>query len=181
MSPAISRTLNGIGLLALCAVLLLAFGLQLINGELPCPLCLLQRTFSVGAGVGLALNVAVGSRPSHYAITILSAVAGAAVAIRQILLHIAPGTGAYGSALLGLHFYTWAFLGFSAVIVGSGLMLLVDRQFAAPAEPALVRGGGIGYPAAILFAILAVLNLASTVAECGGGMCPDNPTSYEFL
>src|SRR4051812_5424863 len=61
------RTLNALGLLGLTGILLVAFGYQFILGELPCPLCLLQRAGFAAAGVGLALNVSVGSRPSHYA------------------------------------------------------------------------------------------------------------------
>ena len=33
------------------------------------------------------------------------------VAMRQILLHIMPGDPGYGSALLGYHYYCWAFIG----------------------------------------------------------------------
>ncbi|OZA78931.1 MAG: hypothetical protein B7X76_09550, partial [Azorhizobium sp. 39-67-5] len=43
MSPALSRTLNALGLLGVCAVLAVAFFDQLVFGDLPCPLCLLQR------------------------------------------------------------------------------------------------------------------------------------------
>ena len=36
--------------------------------------------------------------------------------LRQISLHVVPGTGSYGSALFGMHFYTWAFVGYGALI-----------------------------------------------------------------
>ena len=45
---------------------------------------------------------------------LLAALFGMAVAGRQILLHITPGTGSYGAPLFGLHFYTWSFLLFAA-------------------------------------------------------------------
>ena len=32
-----------------------------------------------------------------------------------------------------------------------------------------------------VFAVLIAANLASTVLECGGGQCDDNPTFYHLL
>ena len=49
--------------------------------------------------------------------------------MRQILLHIMPGDPGYGSALLGYHYYTWAFIGFAVAIVLIAAMLLFERQF----------------------------------------------------
>ena len=45
-------------------------------------------------------------------------------------MHIAPGTGSYGAPLFGLHFYTWSFLLFAAVILGTAILLLVPRPTA---------------------------------------------------
>ena len=93
------------------------FAAQLALGELPCPLCLLQRIQFAMLAIGPILNLRFGPRPSHYALSLLAAVAGAAFAARQVLLHILPGDPGYGSALLGYHYYTWAFIGFAAAIV----------------------------------------------------------------
>jgi disulfide bond formation protein DsbB len=180
MTPLLSIRLNALGLLAIAAVLAVAFYDQIAYGDLPCPLCLLQRAAFAAAGIGLALNLRCGPRPSHYAIAILSAVAGAAISIRQILLHIVPGSGSYGNAILGLHFYTWALIVFVLIVIGSAIMLLFDRQFAdgeaagkpLPLWPALVM---------LAFGLLVFGNGVSTVLECAGGLCPDNPTEYLLL
>jgi disulfide bond formation protein DsbB len=178
LSPALARILNLLALFGLSVVLLVAFWYQVALGELPCPLCLLQRVGLTAAGIGLALNLVAGSRPGHYAMTILSALAGAAVSVRQTLLHIVPGTGSYGSALFGMHFYTWALLVFVAIMGGAALMLMFEKQFAGgPPEPA----GRAALAALALFAGLALLNGLSTLGECGVGLCPDDPTGYEFL
>ncbi|MGH1572745.1 hypothetical protein ACRAWG_21335 [Methylobacterium sp. P31] len=95
-------------------------------GELQCPLYLLQRAAFAAAGVGFALNLRFGPRPSHYAVVILSAVAGACVAARQVALHVVSGTGGFGSTLFGLHFYTHALIAFVALIVGASVLLLGD-------------------------------------------------------
>lgn len=121
--------LNLLGLLAICAVLLFAFADQIIYGDIPCPLCILQRAGFIAAGTGLALNLGFGIRPSHYATMILGALVVAGVATRQILLHIVPGTGAYGNPFLGLHFYTWSFIVSVLIISGGAILLAYDRQF----------------------------------------------------
>ena len=176
MTPTLALRLNALGLLAISAVLLFAFADQLIRSDLPCPLCILQRAGLVAAGFGLALNLQLGVRPSHYAVMILGAVAAGAVAIRQILLHIVPGTGSYGNPFLGLHLYTWVFVISVLIVVGGAGMLLFDRQFRdqQPAE----RLRGLALVSMGLFALIALGNGISTVLECGGGLCPDNPTGY---
>lgn len=175
----LSRQLNALGLIAVSVVLGFAFYDQLVGGDLPCPLCLLQRAGFVGVGVGLALNLRFGARPSHYGIAIVSAMIGAAISVRQVLLHIVPGTGAYGDPFLGLHFYSWALLLFIVIIGGCALLLLVDRQF--EAVPPRYRLSGLALAAVALIALLALGNGVSTVLECAGGLCPDNPTSYMLL
>jgi disulfide bond formation protein DsbB len=179
MSPLIAIRLNALGLFAVSAVLLAAFADQLIYRDLPCPLCILQRVGFVAVGLGLALNLRFGPHPSHYGMMILSAACGGAVSVRQILLHIVPGTGTYGDAVLGFHFYTWAAIVAALVVVGSAVMLLFDRQF----ERDERVGGplsGLGLAAFSVAALLALANGISTVLECGGGLCPENPTSYLF-
>lgn len=180
MSGDLSRLLNALGLIAVAALLLLAFIDQLWFGDLPCPLCILQRMAYAAAGFGLALNLIFGSRPSHYGLTILGATAGAAIAMRQIVLHIVPGTGAYGDPILGLHLYTWSFIFFALIIIGSGLMLLGDRQFAR-VEPIPKRLKPLPLFALSLFLTLVVGNVISTLALCGAGLCPHEPHGYLLL
>lgn len=179
MTPALSRTLNALGLLGISVVLAVAFFDQFVHGELPCPLCLLQRAGFVGVAVGLALNVRFGPRPSHYAMMILAAAVGCAVAVRQMLLHIGPGDAGFGAPFLGLHFYTWATIVFIAVILGSAAMLLFDRQFSF--DLALPSWSGLAVLAVMAGLAMALGNGVSTVLECAGGLCPDNPTSYMLL
>ena len=176
----ISRSLDALGLLAIALVLAAAFADQLLHDDLPCPLCLLQRVGFVLAGFGLAMNLVFGPRASHYALTILGAMAGGAVALRQILLHIVPGTGAYGDPFLGLHFYTWAAILFALIVLGSALLLLFDARLStASAQPEPIDA--LARIALVLFTLMVVGNVVSTFLECGIGLCPDNPTEYEML
>ena len=175
----LARALNALALLGICGVLLAAFYWQLARGELPCPLCLLQRAALLGAGLGFMLNVRFGSSEAHYGVVIVSALVGGAVAARQVLLHIVPGTGSYGSALLGWHFYTWALVAFFLIALFAGALLFIEAQFAEgvsewrPTATAQVLGW--------LFVLIVLGNAVSTLLECGFGPCPDNPTGYELL
>ncbi|MEH3061531.1 MAG: disulfide bond formation protein B [Methylobacterium radiotolerans] len=181
MTPRHARTINALALLGCCAALVVAFWYQFNGGELPCPLCLLQRAAFAAAAIGFALNVRFGPRPSHYAVAILGAVAGAGISARQVALHVVPGTGGFGSTLLGLHFYTLALIAFVAMITGVGVLLLADRSFEPDPCP---RGAGpvaLGTASLLLLLGVVLANAVSTAAECGGGICPDDPTRYEAL
>src|SRR3954468_3435869 len=129
MTRAFATTLNALGLYAVAMVLATAFGAQLLLHELPCPLCLLQRIQFAVLAIGPIMNIRWGPRPSHYALSLLAAVAGAVFSSRQVLLHIMPGDRGYGTALFGYHYYTLALLAFIAAIVLLSAMLLFDRQF----------------------------------------------------
>ncbi|MDJ0513808.1 MAG: disulfide bond formation protein B [Methyloceanibacter sp.] len=180
MSPELSKLLNALGLIAIGAVLTMAFIDQVWFGELPCPLCILQRAGLIAAGCGLMLNVVFGPKPSHYGIAIIGAVASAAISMRQVLQHIVPGTGFYGPPVWGMHLYTWAFLFAVAIVIGSGLMLLGDRQFS-QMQSASGRLKGLPLIALLLFLVLTLANIFSTVALCGTGLCPEEPVDYELF
>jgi disulfide bond formation protein DsbB len=174
-----NRSLDTLALLALSAVLLVAFYYQLVVGELPCPLCALQRVGFIVAGVGLILNLRVGYSPAHYGLVLLTAVAAGSASLRQIALHVVPGTGHYGSALFGFHFYTWAFVGYGALIAYVGVMLLLEAR--APARDRAPPAGPLAAIACWLFVALAAANVASFLLECGFGPCPDTPLGYLWM
>ncbi len=184
MSPEFARNMNALGALAVCLVLVLAFYFQLVLYELPCPLCLLQRVGFVAVGFGLGLNLLWGTRARNYGIVLVAAIFGISVSIRQILLHIVPGTGHYGSPVLGLHFYTWAGIAFGLVILGTAIMLVFEKQYDLASDVrATERFGGSQLAKAVFFLILllAALNVGSALLECGPGICDDPPTDYKLL
>jgi len=173
----IDRVCNIVELSGVILVLALAFVFQMLLHELPCPLCLLQRLGFFGIALGFLLNLRFGFKPSHYAIVILSAIFTSFVALRQILLHIVPGTGAYGDAIFGLHFYTWSYIVSMIIIVFTVLIMSVDRQYKKIRE----RNRLFFWTTHTLFSITALLILLNVVAvlfECGLQWCPENPTHY---
>jgi disulfide bond formation protein DsbB len=173
-------TLNALSLYAVALVLAAAFAAQLLLHELPCPLCLLQRIQFAVLAIGPIMNIRWGPRPSHYALSLLVAVAGAAFSTRQVLLHIMPGDAGYGTALLGYHYYTLALIGFAAAIVLLAVILLFDRQFEEDDAPPLAAGA-FATVAVWLVIALTGLNVVSTLLECGFGACAEDPVVYELL
>ena len=90
-----------------------------------------------------------------------------------------PGDAGYGSALLGYHYYTWAFIGFVVAVVAVAVMLLFDTQFKEGDKAQAL--GGFARAAVWLVLALTALNVISALLECGFGACPDNPVTYELL
>lgn len=175
LTPRFAATLNALGLYAIAAVLLAAFVFQFTLGELACPLCLLQRVAFAALAIGPILNLRYGPRPSHYALSLLAALAGAGIATRQVLLHIMPGDPGYGSVIFGNHYYTWALVCFIAAAVSIAVVLLSDQQFAWSEKPAI---GRFEKGAFWLVVALIAANALNVFVECGPSVCPDNPVSY---
>ena len=173
------RLVNLIALVALLGVLTGSLDLQLVVGEQPCPLCLLQRSGMIGLAVGPIMNLLWGMRPAHYAVSILAAFAGGAASTRQILLHIAtPGDPGYGPAVAGFHLYTWAFITFAVGAAGCAALLLFSSQFTLGDTGVLRRKGTlrIATLTVVVWTFVYLIIIAVTVLpECGLGMCPDNP------
>lgn len=176
-----SDCLNALGLLGTSCILWFAFIWQIVLHELPCPLCLLQRVAFVMVGLGLLLNVCFGRRPANYGIALISTLAGMVSAGRQVLLHIAPGDPGFGSPFLGMHFYSWALVAFFVLALFVGGMLLIDGMQGKEVANTPRAAGWLGRLAGFSFLVILVLNVLSTLVECGFGPCPDNPTDYLWL
>lgn len=110
-----------LGAICVSVILIAALVFEFVYGETACPLCLLQRVAFVNIGIALLLNLRYGNSISHWAIVILSSAAGMAVSIRQILLHV--NDSGFGSAIFGLHMYTWCFIGYALAIIGTAVLL----------------------------------------------------------
>ncbi|MBR0737603.1 disulfide bond formation protein B [Bradyrhizobium liaoningense] len=176
----VGAILNMLGLLGVSSVLAVAFYYQLALGELPCPLCLLQRAGFIAIGMGFLFNLRLGERRSHDAMILIASLVTGFVSLRQVSLHLAPGDPGYGSTLFGLHFYTWALIAAAGVVCYVALVLVLkdvagDRDGDAP------TGGQASNAAFAIFTLLVAANLLSTVLECGAGQCEDNPVRYLLL
>jgi disulfide bond formation protein DsbB len=178
MDVGLFRKLNAIGMLLVCAVLAMGFYSQFTQRELPCPLCLLQRVATVAVLCGLMLNVVKGPKPDHYSIMIIGAFFGGAVSLRQISLHVVPGTGTYGAPFLGMHYYTWAFLVFALIVLGTAIIAAYSTQYHKQQFIPFREQSGLAKVAIVVSLAFVALNAVATFAECGPIECPSNPTSY---
>ncbi len=168
---------NLLAVAGLGVVLLAAYGFQFALGELPCPLCTLQRVAFALTAFGFVLNLRYGPRPAHYGLIILAALFGMTASGRQVLLHIVPGSGAYGSPFLGLHFYTWAFILFGLVVLGVAVLLLMGTG---PADSRR-QPGPLAKAAAFFVIALVLANAVTTFVQCGPIECADDPVGYWLL
>jgi disulfide bond formation protein DsbB len=116
-----------IGFIGVIIILAAALIIQFLYSEQYCPLCMLQRIAFINIGIALLMNLRYGNKVPHWSLVILSAIAGLAVSIRQILLHINDSVG-FGTAVLGLHLYTWCFIAFSLAIIGATSTLLIFQD-----------------------------------------------------
>ena len=179
------KVLNALDVLGLTLVLVLAFVAQFVFHELPCPLCLLQRLGLLAIGFGFLLNVRYHVRPAHYALSLLAAVWTAMAALRQICLHAVPGSGSYGSAIFGLHMYTWCFVLAVLAVIYIAIVMSWAAQYDLAAthqdqinELKSSWGRSLSHIAFGLFFAMVVLNGVTIFMECGAHECPDNPVAY---
>ncbi|MBC6556664.1 disulfide bond formation protein B [Citrobacter braakii] len=175
----LAHLINMAGLIGICASLILAFYYQIAMLELPCPLCLLQRVGLIIAGFGFLFNILLGIRNSHYGMVILGSILTGIIASRQMFLHIIPGDSGYGSAFLGFHFYTWALITAILIVTAVSVIITISEigvvMRPLNINPVFLRITGW------IFILLISANLISTLLECGGGQCADNPVTYELL
>ena len=181
MTPELARKLNFIYVMILGCVLLGSLTIQFVIDELPCPLCLLQRLAFLCVCVGPLLNLRYGIRPAHFGVTILAAVFGMLVSVRQILLHIVPGTGGYGTPVWGMHLYSWAFIIYLSAIGVAGLMLLFEQTFHDAWSDGIVHHDWMTKVSFLVIGGVAVIMTVAAFAECGYLECPDNPKSYWLM
>ncbi len=168
-------------LAGLAAILTAAMALQYAAGEIPCPLCLLQRVAMFGICFGIIHHVRNGYDGRNIGIGLVWALFLLVVSVRQVLLNIVarPNHAYPGSAVFGLHMPVWSVVIALAVLLAFAATLSLfdeERLRATPPSPLLRRvGGGIG-----LFVIaLCVVNLLSAVLQCGLGAC--HTTGYSLL
>ncbi len=168
-------------LAVLATILTAAMVLQYGYGEVPCPLCLLQRIAMFGICFALMLQDRQGDRVRCIGLGIVSALFLLVVSARQTLLDICPlpGRSYVGTAVLGLHMPVWSVIVALAVIAVFSLQLAMlgdgGPREGAP-SPLLAR---IAASAGLYVIALCAINLVSAILQCGLGAC--HTTGYTLL
>jgi disulfide bond formation protein DsbB len=161
-----------------------ALSFQFFYHELPCPLCLLQRFGFLSIALGALLNLTYGNSWRYKLIIIISSLFTLIIGLRQVLIHIAPNDPGYGSAFLGLHFYTWSAIVSFGVITLMSISFIVNfilnAMFDLERSKKISSMSLIKASRIILFGI-ASLNTVLVIFECGYGLCPSDPNTYMSL
>lgn len=176
--------------LAYCGVLLAAFALQFGLGELPCPLCMLQRYCMLLSTLGPFWIILQADRgqltPQSYqqglGLAALGALLGAITSTRQILLHILPGDPGYGSAMFHLHLYSWALVTFFITLIATAALSIlapatVSEGTSAPNPVPLMSKLTV----ALFFLTIAANAFMIVVLEGFSWVLPDDPTDYHLI
>lgn len=165
------RFFNTLWILVICGVLLAAFGVQLFLKEMPCPLCLLQRLAMISIASAALLNLCFGTKLTHYSLALFSSTFGGAVSLRQIALHVCPNFTTFGTPVLGLSLFSWAFLVFCCSIVAVALLMFFYDPKESPRDPG--RMNAFEQLAAALLLFVTVANIITTLVLCGLDPCSD--------
>ncbi len=171
-------------LLVIAATLIGSLGYQFVLGELPCPLCVVQRLAFLLAcvgPVGILRSNAAGqcsgaNQARGLAMTIFASLVGAAASIRQILLHIVPPDAGYGPPVLGIHLYSWALVVFACLIASCAVGLLGLCENPAPLPRSAINGL-TGW----VVGIAVIIALATFAMEGFAFLLPADPARYELL
>jgi disulfide bond formation protein DsbB len=176
-------TLNDLFLLAMmltmAAILTTAMIFQ-YHGEIPCPLCLLQRVAMFGVCFGVILHFRHGYCARNDGISMLFALFLLIVSGRQTLLDIypRPGHSYIGSAVLGLHMSVWSVVIAVTILVAFAIKLAVlgDPMRDPQPSPAL---GRVARLLSLYVIAICLINFASVILQCGAGAC--HTSEYKML
>jgi disulfide bond formation protein DsbB len=172
--------------LALAAVLTAAMVMQYAFGEIPCPLCLLQRFAMFGCCFGLFMELRSGKSKSGASergtgIGLIFAVLLLVISVRQTLLDLFPRPGhAYvGSAIFGLHMPVWSVLIAVALLLGFAVRLTLaatpNTSRSADDSPMSKQTKGLF----VYVVLICAINFLSVVAQCGVSEC--HTSGYRLL
>jgi disulfide bond formation protein DsbB len=151
--------------------------MQYALGEIPCPLCLLQRVAMFGCAFGLIQQLRAANSERGTGIALIFSVLLLVISVRQTLLDIypRPGHDYIGTAVLGLHLPVWSVIIAAALLLGLAVRLALfgDRRDAVKNETvwphAIVRI--LVHILAIYVAVICAINLLSVIAQCGLDQC----------
>lgn len=104
----------------LAVILTAAMILQVAFGEIPCPLCLLQRVAMFGCCFGLIQQLRAERSERGSGIALVFALLLLVISVHQTLLDLfpRPGHSYIGQAVLGIHMPVWSVLVAVALLLG---------------------------------------------------------------
>jgi disulfide bond formation protein DsbB len=171
-------------MLIIAGILSAAMTLQYANGELPCPLCLLERVAMFGVCFGIMMNFRRGFSYQNTGFSLLFAILLLVVSVRQSLLDIYPRPGHeyIGSAIFGIHMPVWSMIIALCLLTAYAIKLAVlgGDEYLRAADPGQFPAIKKAADVVSLYVIaLCAINLVSVVLQCGLGEC--HTFNYKLL
>ncbi len=168
----------------IAGILTAAMTLQYVKGELPCPLCLLERVAMLGVCFGIMMNFRRGFSYQNTGFSLLFAIVLLVIAVRQSLLDIYPRPGHeyIGSAIFGIHMPVWS------IIIALSLLTAYAIKLAVLGGDEYLRQADLGeFPAirkisdvlSLYIIAICIINLVSVILQCGFGEC--HTFNYKLL
>ena len=163
-------------MLVIAAILTAAMTLQYAYGELPCPLCLLQRVALFGVCFGIMQQFRHGFSYRNSGLSMLFAIFLLIVSVRQTLLDIYPRPGHeyIGSAVFGLHMPVWSILIALALLTAFAVKFSIlggDEKLGAVRARAFPLLDRLATVLCIYVIALCMVNFVSVALQCGLGEC----------
>ncbi|GAB1582667.1 MULTISPECIES: disulfide bond formation protein B [Phyllobacteriaceae] len=161
---------------AIAAILTAAMTMQYVWGELPCPLCLLQRVALFGVCFGIMQQFRNGFSYQNTGLSLLFTIFLLVVSVRQTLLDIYPRPGHeyIGTAIFGLHMPVWSILIALALLIAYALKLILwggsdGLRNARLADYPVIRT--LATLLSLYVIAIALVNFGSVVLQCGLNEC----------
>ena len=180
VAAALDRMILLLMLVILAAILSAAMVLQYAFGEVPCPLCLLQRFAMFGCCFGIALQLRSGTSERGTGISLIFTILLLVLSVRQTLLDLIPRPGHeyVGSAIFGIHMPVWSVFIAVGLLLGFAIRLaLVGGPRSAPEMGSTLRRIAQGVVIYVVF--ICAINFLSVVVQCGMGEC--HTSGYQLL
>jgi disulfide bond formation protein DsbB len=161
-------------LVGFAGVLTAALVMQFVFGELPCPLCLLQRVAMFGICFGIMLDFRSGFSWRNVGLSLLCALFLLVISVRQTLLDIypRPGHSYVGSTILGIHMPVWSVIIATLFLFAYGFQLVFaggEKDF--PPSSTYLRLKQAGELASLYVIALLLVNVLAVGVQCGVGAC----------
>lgn len=174
-----------LGMMAvIAAILTAAMTLQYANGELPCPLCLLQRAAMFGVCFGIMQQFKHGYSYRNTGISLIFSLLLLIISVRQTLLDIYPRPGHeyIGSAVFGIHMPVWSIFIATCLILALALQLLIWDSETQWQEKTVTKFPVLKILATILsiyVIVIGSINFISVGVQCKFNEC--HTFSYQLL
>jgi disulfide bond formation protein DsbB len=190
-SPPMQRTLALLNytylllvMFAIAGILTAAMTLQYANGELPCPLCLLERFAMLGVCFGIMMNFRRGFSYQNTGFSLVSAIFLLVFSVRQTLLDIYPRPGHeyIGSAIFGIHMPVWSIIIALTILTAYAIKMAIiggDEYLSVASVDEFPILRKIADALSLYVVVICVVNLISVVVQCGFGEC--HTFAYKLL